>query len=94
MDLRSHGGRLFALHDATFSLDDAPLLPQRNVLRTVDLESQVTVGFIDGFGIQVPIGRTPDIWSRQRHARRRCLSDVPNSNRRPGVRACLVGFTC
>ena len=45
MDLRSHGGRLFALHDATFSLDDAPLLPQRNVLRTVDLESQVCGGF-------------------------------------------------
>lgn len=46
VDLRSHGGRLFALHDATFSLDDAPLLPQRNVLRTVDLGSQVHSGFL------------------------------------------------
>jgi hypothetical protein len=41
VDLRCHGGRLLALHDATFSLDDAPLLPQRNVLRAVDVASQV-----------------------------------------------------
>lgn len=41
MDMRVGGGRLLALHDATFSLDDAPLLPQRNVLRSVDLEQQV-----------------------------------------------------
>ena len=41
MDLRCHDSRLLALHDATFSVNDAPLLPQRNVLRTVDLHSQV-----------------------------------------------------
>jgi hypothetical protein len=74
VDLRSHGGRLFALHDATFSLDDAPLLPQRNVLRTVDLGSQVADGFM-----QVTIECMPDIWSRHCYARKRCLFDLPSS---------------
>lgn len=42
MDMRGcGGGRLLALHDATFSMEDAPLLPQRNVLRLMDLKHQV-----------------------------------------------------
>lgn len=43
VDMRACGdGRLLALHDATFSMDSAPLLPQRNVLRSIDLHHQVS----------------------------------------------------
>lgn len=43
VDMRAcGGGRLLALHDATFSMDSAPLLPQRNVLRSIDLDRQVS----------------------------------------------------
>lgn len=70
VDMRVGGGRLLALHDATFSLDDAPLLPQRNVLRAVDLERQVELGasadFLESyelvaFDVADPEGNSTDI---------------------------------
>ena len=45
MDLRAlQGGRLLALHDATFAMDGdaAALLPQRNLLRLLDVERGVS----------------------------------------------------